>query len=633
MILNSPVKSKLLVALGLLSSALAVVAQPSTITYQGQLSSGGSATTGQYDLRFTLYDAATLGNTIGSPVTLVPLGVTNGLFTAALDFGSTAFDGGLRWLEIGVRTNGSAGPYTVLTPRQLLTATPYAIRAANFSGPYAATNLTGKITDTNLSVNVALLTNNAVFTRTVTASNFIGNGIGLTNLSTTNLVGILPDARLSTNVAFRNTSNTVFLGGISATNFYGYGGGLTNVPGRIFEVIPTGTNIQAFANFGYLATNDSTTVVVTLPTTANIRVGETIRVSGSGAAGWIIAQNTNQSILVANLLNNVGVSWITNSSPLNFKAIAASADGRKMVAVINGGVIYTSIDYGVSWFSRASSLNWSSVASSADGSKLVATVNGAFIWTSVDSGTNWLQRNASGARNWTGVASSLDGTRLIACSSQGGFISTDSGATWALNPLAAASWTSVASSANGSNLVATLQGGQIYTSAAGGAIGSWIARESIRPWTCVASSADGSVLVAGANSSGLLYTSTDFGASWIAGTVAKDWSGVACSADGARMIAVANGGGVYISPDTGVTWQFRSNLPSTPVYNGAASSSDGSTVAAVASASGIYVSSKAATTVGAAGSLVGSRLAAVELQHVGNGVFIPVSYAGTIRAK
>jgi hypothetical protein len=99
------------------------------------------------------------------------------------------------------------------------------------------------------------------------------------------------------------------------------------------------------------------------------------------------------------------------------------------------------------------------------------------------------------------------------------------------------------------------------------------------------------------------------------------------------MIAVANGGGIYISPDTGVTWQFRSNLPTTPVYNGAASSSDGSTVAVVASASGIYVSSKATTTVGAAGALVGSRLAAVELQHVGNGVFIPVSYAGTVRAK
>ena len=220
-------------------SALAVVAQPSTFTYQGQLSAGGSPANGQFDLRFTLYDAASGGNQVGSPIAIAPLGVTNSLFTAGLDFGSGVFDGSLRWLEIGVRTNGSVSVYTILTPRQQLTATPYAIRAANFSGQLGATNLTGKINDTNLSVNVPLLTNNAVFTRTVTASNFIGNGIGLTNLSTTNLIGTLPDARLSTNVALLNTSNAAFLGSISATNFYGYGGGLTNVPGRIFEFIPT----------------------------------------------------------------------------------------------------------------------------------------------------------------------------------------------------------------------------------------------------------------------------------------------------------------------------------------------------------------------------------------------------------
>jgi photosystem II stability/assembly factor-like uncharacterized protein len=140
-------------------------------------------------------------------------------------------------------------------------------------------------------------------------------------------------------------------------------------------------------------------------------------------------------------------------------------------------------------------------------------------------------------------------------------------------------------------------------------------------------------MVAGVNSGGLLYTSTDFGVNWVPGSVSGDWSGVACSADGARMIAVVNGGGVYVSQDTGLTWQFKNNLPSAATFNGAASSSDGSTLAAVAAAQGIFVSSKTSTTVGAAGRLVGSRLSAVELQYVGNGVFIPVSYVGTIRAK
>lgn len=623
-------KSKLLVVLGFLSAALAVIAQPSTFTYQGQLSSGGSAATGLFDMRFTLFDAANLGNQVGSPITVAPLGVTNGLFTAELTFGAAAFDGNSRWLELSVRTNG-APAYTNLTPRQLLTATPYAIRAANYSGPLAGTNITGKISDTNLSVNVALLTNNATFTRTVIASNFIGNGITLTNLSTTNLVGTVPDTRLSTNVAFLNTSNAAFLGSVTATNFYGEGRGLTNVPGRIFEVIPTAVNVQAFANFGYLATNDATAVVVTLPATANIRPGETIRVSGSGAAGWVIAQNTNQSILVANLLSSVGVNWTTNDTGRSWKAIAASADGSKLAAVVSGGQIYTSTNYGATWTPRYNNASWTCIASSADGTKLAATVTGNnYVYTSVDSGANWTQRTTSGLRNWTGIASSLDGTRLVACSSSGGIsTSIDSGANWSF--LAnALSWTAVASSANGSNLVATAQGNFVYVSSNGGV--TWTNRTASGAWTCAASSADGSVLVAGI-SSGFLYTSTDFGMNWVAGTTSLNWAGVACSADGARMIAVANGGGVYVSQDSGATWQSRNNLPTTPAYTGAAASSDGTTLAAIALANGIYVSSKTSTTTGTAGQLIGSRLAAVELQYVGGGVFMPVSYAGTIRAK
>jgi len=633
-VLPFPVNLKSLACLGLLSSALAVVAQPSTFTYQGQLSSNGLAATGLFDARFTLFDAATLGGQVGSPISVAPLGVTNGLFAAELTFGSGAFDGSPRWLEIGVRTNGSVNAYTTLAPRQLLTATPYAVRAANYSGAVAATNLTGKLNDTNLSANVPLLTNNVVFTRSVTASNFIGNGIGLTNLSTTNLVGTLPDARLSTNVAFLNT-NAYFKASVLATNFVGNGVGLTNVPGRIFEVIPTAANIQALANFGYLATNNTSAVVVTLPPTANIRVGETVRVAGSGAGGWVVAQNAGQSILMGNLLNTVGVNWTTNGSALIWKTVASSADGQNLVAATSGagGQIHTSTNYGANWTPRSVLGNISAVASSADGTKLVAALNGGFIWTSIDSGATWIQRAGSGNRNWTSVASSLDGTRLVACATSSGvYISSDAGTSWPLSLSGVVSWSGVASSGNGSNLVATIQGGQIGVSTNAGA--NWIGRDSNRSWTCIASSSDGSVLVAGVNSSGYLYTSTDFGASWLPGTVGLNWAGVACSADGARMIAVANGGGVYVSLDTGVNWQLRANLPTSgPVYTGAASSSDGSTMVAVANASGIFVSSEATTTVGVTGSLTGARLSAVELEYVGNGVFMPVTSLGTIRAQ
>jgi hypothetical protein len=57
--------------------------------------------------------------------------VTNGLFNVTLDFGPAAFEGSARWLELGVRTNGSEADYATLLPRQPVTPMPYAIHARN----------------------------------------------------------------------------------------------------------------------------------------------------------------------------------------------------------------------------------------------------------------------------------------------------------------------------------------------------------------------------------------------------------------------------------------------------------------------------------------------------------------------
>jgi hypothetical protein len=636
MILNLPVKSKLLAAVGLLSAALGVWAQSSAFTYQGQLGTSGLPASGQFDLRFALYDANTSGNQVGALLTNAPTGITNGLFTVTLDFGSSVFDGNLRWLEIGVRTNGAASAFTTLAPRQLLTATPYAVyagRAANYSGPVLATNLTGKINDTNLSANVALLTNSVNFSGTVSASGFIGNGAQLINLNATNLTGTIADARLSTNVARLNVGTNTFLGSISATNFYGYGGGLTNVPGRIFEVIPTGANVQAFANFGYLATNNTMPVVVTLPTTANIRIGETIRVSGSGAAGWIIAQNAGQSILVANLLKVTGASWrtVAGSGPLQWRAAAASGDGQKLVAVVNPGQIFTSANAGGTWANGGPSTTWTATAASGNGAYLFAAPSSGSIHYSANGGA-WTASSSS-ALNWSGIASSIDGKNVLAgVNGQFLYRSTTFGANWAavLND-ASRNWTGVASSGDGVNLAACANGGNIYISTNSGS--AWTARASSQVWTCIASSDDGGTLVAGMNG-GQLQVSYDFGLSWIPVAPSQQWSAVSCSADGSRMIAAygSASGGIYVSQDAGATWQLRGNLASAN-FQAAALSGDGSTAIAVGTATSIYVSSQTSTTVGATGQLLGTRLSAVELEHVGNGVFIPISYAGSVRAK
>ena len=66
-------------------------------------------------------------------------GTSNDLFTIyPVDSPQrAALNGSPRWLEIGVRTNGSLASHTTLAPRQPLTATPYATMASSAAG-YAA---------------------------------------------------------------------------------------------------------------------------------------------------------------------------------------------------------------------------------------------------------------------------------------------------------------------------------------------------------------------------------------------------------------------------------------------------------------------------------------------------------------
>jgi hypothetical protein len=102
-----------------------------SFTYQGQLLDAGAPAHTDYDMRFTLHDAEVGGAQVGPIAERENVAVSNGLFTVVLSFGSDIFTGDTRWLEIGVRPGASSGsdPYTTLSPRQLLTAAPYALYA------------------------------------------------------------------------------------------------------------------------------------------------------------------------------------------------------------------------------------------------------------------------------------------------------------------------------------------------------------------------------------------------------------------------------------------------------------------------------------------------------------------------
>ena len=126
----------------LLSCLVAVNAQAQTtgFTYQGRLTDGGNPANGDFGFTFRLF-ATSIGDTqIGQDQNIPVVTVENGVFTVTLDFGANAFSGADRFLEIIVYHTDASGIPVILSPRQRLTSTPYAIRALSATTADTATN-------------------------------------------------------------------------------------------------------------------------------------------------------------------------------------------------------------------------------------------------------------------------------------------------------------------------------------------------------------------------------------------------------------------------------------------------------------------------------------------------------------
>src|SRR6516162_1567331 len=300
-------------------------AQGTAFVYQGQLNDSGAPANGNYDLRFAIYNSTNVpGTLVAGPLTNSAVAASNGLFTVNLDFGPGVFTGPARWLDIGVRTNGSAGAFTSLTPRQPLLPAPYAIfanGASNLLGILPASQLGGTLPASAFAgyTNTVAFTNgsnqfagtfNGTFGGTFNGS-FFGNGGGVTNVSVSNLTGVLADNQLPSNTAFIN-SNQTFSGANIFTNFNNSFRGSFFGNGLVGWIPTNGTAIQAVIDTGYLL-NNSQLVTVTLPSSPN--AGDIIRISGAGASGWKVAQNAGQSI-IGNFSSFANSPW-TMTQPAN----------------------------------------------------------------------------------------------------------------------------------------------------------------------------------------------------------------------------------------------------------------------------------------------------------------------------
>ena len=160
-----------------LSTALA---QGTAFTYQGQLDSGSIPANGSFDLTFSLFTASSGGSPAFGPLTNTAVGVSNGLFAVTLDFGSGVFTGVNYWLELGVRSN-SGGSFTILTPRQQLLPTPYAIFANTSS------NLSGTVNNSQLANSSVTVSAGTGLSGGGTVA--LGGSTSLTNAGVTSLTG------------------------------------------------------------------------------------------------------------------------------------------------------------------------------------------------------------------------------------------------------------------------------------------------------------------------------------------------------------------------------------------------------------------------------------------------------------
>jgi hypothetical protein len=295
----------LLLALTLLTGLRQAAAQGTAFTYQGQLSANGAPADGSYDLTFTLYTNSSGAAATAGPITNLAIGVSNGLFTATINFEADVFTGASNWLQIAARTNGN-GAFTTLTPRQEITATPYALfapnaglaTAAGSADSVAAANISGTLVLHQLPA--AVLTNGQ--TDATLGGAFSGNGVGLTNLEAGNLTGALPaisGASLTSLDASQLTSRGNTLG---ENNFFVGNAGNASVSGYFNTVM----GFYAFIND---STGAQDTAIGNQALYANSSGAQNTAI-GSGTLSANSTGNGNTALGFQALLNN----WTGNGN-------------------------------------------------------------------------------------------------------------------------------------------------------------------------------------------------------------------------------------------------------------------------------------------------------------------------------
>lgn len=570
------------------------VQPPSEINLHAQLLDlSGQPLSGVRTYRVRFFSAATDGTQLGTDITGTATLPANGLFDIAVTPPTEALDAAECWYELAVESevapDGTLAEADTFTQRVRFYSVPFALRAKSVSTTGIGSGL---INDSELDALDGVTSNVQTQIDLKADASALAAKADTTDVYTKTEI----DTQLTT---------------------------VNNSLAKVIKWEEAPSIVQAEPNHGYVITDEftETYTLIALPPIESLTVGDIIRVSGA-KNGWAVVSLTDDIRL---MVPESAKTWVKRNTTANWSGLAIDNGGEFITACAQNKTTYSSSDSGATWEkSSGPSLDWSAIASGFGGFYLVASEYNGKLYTSTDSGATWTPRDAD--RAWKSVSSSKNGTKLQACDYLGYiYTSDDAGVTWTPHD-SVRNWVDVACSADGSALVAAVYGGQIYVSPDSGT--TWYPQDSTRNWISVASAEANGHLVACVNG-GQIYVSYDSGAVWTPRESNRDWWSVASSADGSTLVASVMNGELYVSRDSGTTWEAQGERRA---WGPVAISNDGKTIAAADMGGYIYTYSERPqfTALGQAQGLRGDSYAAIELQYVSEGLFVPLSHEGKI---
>jgi photosystem II stability/assembly factor-like uncharacterized protein len=251
------------------------------------------------------------------------------------------------------------------------------------------------------------------------------------------------------------------------------------------------------------------------------------------------------SLVLFNCLVNFSFAqWIHVPTGMeNNYVYSMAVNGNNIFAGTSSNGVYLSVNNGTSWSNT--SLNNRIIQSLFVNSNTVYAGTSEYgIYYTADNGSNWTQSSLNNKTIYSLTAK--DNILYAGTDSSGIFYSTDNGSSW--TPTSFNNYTVYSLTSGGGVLIAGTSEQGVYVSTDNG--NSWIPTNLFnRAVFCFEYS--GNKILAGTSQG--VYESTNFGFNWAQTTFNEEITG-ALAISGNNIFAGTFSGGVYVSADTGMTW-------------------------------------------------------------------------------